>query len=511
MSRAGRVAVIGGGFSGAMTAAHLASRGVPTVVIEPGELGRGAAYARTPHPLLLNAPVSAMSALPEEPRHFEAWLERQRWSPSAAMAAARSGDRPHQPANMTGDRSVPGPRSAHRGAEAPSGPPGAGVLPHPFVAAPAGELGGCFAPRAMYGDYLEHTIAALSAGRLDVVRARAQAIERTAGGFAVRCDDGTELASASVVLALGNPAARTPDAVTGEEDGYVADPYRALADIGDTDPVALLGTGLTALDVIAALRAQGHRGRIVCASRRGLIPTAHAPRACEPVVVPRELVRQPHLPALLAWWRSRIERADAEHRGEVSQAMIAALRPLLSTLWRRLPLADRARFLRHVRPRWDVVRHRAPPSVRAVLDAGVADGSIAVLAARLAAVEETPRGLRCRFAAAGGGTTVHDVRWLVNCTGPERDIRRLDSPLVRSLVEHRMVEPDPLGLGVQTGPSGQLLGADGYIPDAFVVGPWRMADLWEASAVPELRAHAADTADALVGALAPGAIRTASV
>jgi len=268
---------------------------------------------------------------------------------------------------------------------------------------------------------------------------------------------------------------------------------------------------LTALDVISALRARGHRGQIVCASRRGLVPTPHGPRSREVATVPRELIRQPQLPALLAWWRARLARAPAANRGEVSQAMIVALRPLLSTIWRRLPVADRARFLRHVRPRWDVLRHRAPASVRAVLDAGVADGSIAVFAGRLAGVASTTSGLRCRFAAADGGAAAYDVRWLVNCTGPERDLRRLGSPLVRSLIERRMVEPDPLGLGVLTGPSGQLIGEHGYVPDAYVVGPWRMADLWEASAVPELRNHAAETADALVGALEHGAILRASV
>jgi uncharacterized NAD(P)/FAD-binding protein YdhS len=70
---------------------------------------------------------------------------------------------------------------------------------------------------------------------------------------------------------------------------------------------------------------------------------------------------------------------------------------------------------------------------------------------------------------------------------------------VRSLLAHRMLAPDPLGLGVLTGPSGQLIGEAGYVPDAFVVGPWRMADLWEASAIPELRQHAADTAAAIAG------------
>jgi uncharacterized NAD(P)/FAD-binding protein YdhS len=517
MSRDARVIVVGGGFSGAMTAAHLANRGVETVVIEPGALGRGSAYAATPDPLLLNAPVAAMSARPGAPRDFERWLERQRAALHGSPAAHAWMQANAAPVRIGGD-----PLSATIASGRPTGAapvrsgigasPGSAVgwlaaarrmAPELRAVRPAepepAPLSSWFVPRAIYGDYLEATIAELAQGRLATVAARAITVERTAGGYAVRCDDGRELTAVSVVFALGNALARTPSAVTGDEDGYAADPYRALASIGPGDPIALLGTGLTALDVISALRARGHRGRIVGVSRRGLLPTAHGARPHDGEVVPRELVRQPRLPALLRWWRSRIERVHGPLRGDVAAALVAALRPQLSTIWRRLPLSDRAVFLRHLRPRWDVIRHRAPAVVRAAVDTGVADGSIEIFAARLAAVGAIAAGLRCRFVTAQGNAIERDVRWLVNCTGPERDVRRLASPVVRSLLAHRMLAPDPLGLGVLTGPSGQLIGEAGYVPDAFVVGPWRMADLWEASAIPELRQHAADTAVAIAG------------
>jgi uncharacterized NAD(P)/FAD-binding protein YdhS len=468
-----RVIVIGGGFSGAMTAAHLAGAGVDVQVIEPGVLGRGLAYAATPYPLLLNTPVSAMSALRDVPRHFETWLERH---------------------------------DARRAADAVASPAAGASAPGPVGGQLAQRRGDEFVPRALYGDYLEHTIADLSRGQLDVVRARATSLARTDAGFTVRCDDGRQLAAPSVVLALGNAPPRRPAAVAGlapDDDRYQADPYRAIAAIGDTDPVAILGTGLTALDVLAALRARGHRGRVVCMSRRGLVPIAHGARPLTSFSVPRELVRQPRLHALLSWWRDRLERSTPMVDAAVCEvALIAALRPFMATIWRRLPLADRARFQRHIRPRWDVIRHRAPQAVRAAVDTGLAAGSLEILAGRLAAVEATTTGLRCQLAAADGRTLIRDVRWLVNCTGPERDVRRLGSPLVRSLLDHRLIAPDPLGLGVLTGPSGQLIGEDGFVPGAYVVGPWRMADLWEATAVPELRYHVADTAATIAGPLA---------
>jgi uncharacterized NAD(P)/FAD-binding protein YdhS len=454
-----RVIVIGGGFSGAMTAAHLAGRGIATTVLEPGALGRGVAYAATPYPLLLNTRASAMSALPDQPQHFEAWLEHR--LTTGAQAAAGPADR---------------------------------LLPLP-AGDGARAFANAFAPRAVYGDYLASTIAEVSRGQLDVVASRARDLLPTSRGFAVTCEDGRTLTCERVVLALGNAPPRTPSVVDGALPGYVAEPYAGIAAIDDGDPVAILGTGLTALDVICGLRARGHRGRITCISRRGLVPAAHGAPPRHAITVPRGLVRQPHLRTLLAWWRDAVTLARAD-RNDGEAAVIAALRPLLPTIWRRLPIADRARFLRHVRPRWDVLRHRAPPSVRAVLELGLAEGSIEIVAGRLDAARATPGGLRCEVANACG-TQARDVRWLLNCTGPERDLRRSRSALVHALLDRRLVAPDPLGLGVFTGTAGQLIGEDGLVRDAYVVGPWRMADLFEASAVPELRQHAADTAAAI--------------
>jgi uncharacterized NAD(P)/FAD-binding protein YdhS len=88
-----------------------------------------------------------------------------------------------------------------------------------------------------------------------------------------------------------------------------------------------------------------------------------------------------------------------------------------------------------------------------------------------------------------------DVGCLINCTGPERDVTRQELPLVRSLVARGLVTRDPMGLGVPSGPHGEI--GEGL----YAVGPWRIADLWESTAVGELRAHAADTAAAIAEAL----------
>lgn len=69
-----RVAIIGGGYSGAMTAVHLLRQHIKSLdvtIIEPRrELGWGLAYSTPSQQHLLNVPASGMSALPDEPDHF---------------------------------------------------------------------------------------------------------------------------------------------------------------------------------------------------------------------------------------------------------------------------------------------------------------------------------------------------------------------------------------------------------------------------------------------------------
>ena len=423
------VAVIGGGFSGAMTAAHLTARGVDNVVIEPGPVGRGVAYAETGSELLLNVPAGNMSARPDDKGHFAKWL-------------------------------------SGRGVEA------------------------TFAPRSLYGQYLGDAIVDVAGKPLAVAPTRATSVTSTKAGFRIACADGTQLSAHAFVLALGNAAPRRPDVIEASPH-WLADPYRAPSQIDRDAPVALLGTGLTALDVIVGLKQRGHRGPILAVSRRGLVPHAFDPSPQPPVEVPRVIVRSPRLSTLLAWWKSR------HWYGISDVAVVTALRPLLPTLWKRLPDADRRTFVRHLRARWDVLRHRAPPAIASTVEQARASGSLTFGTGTLVATARVGELLRCTFLTPKKTMLTRDVQYLVNCTGPERDVMRLQSPLVRSLIAQGLIERDSLGLGICTDGSGRLIGRDGYVPRGYTVGPWRIAEQWESTAVPELREQAMSTASAI--------------
>ena len=88
---------------------------------------------------------------------------------------------------------------------------------------------------------------------------------------------------------------------------------------------------------------------------------------------------------------------------------------------------------------------------------------------------------------------------VVNCTGPSSDVRRVGDPLLDALLGRRLLRPDPFALGVETAADGALLDAAGRPSRVlYLVGPLLKADYWEATAVPELRRHAARLAERLL-------------
>src|SRR4051794_26422775 len=78
-----RIIVIGGGFCGAAFAIHCArqaqdlSGAAEIIIVEPrAELGQGLAYGSEDPVHRVNVPAALMTMFPEEPLHFEAWLQR---------------------------------------------------------------------------------------------------------------------------------------------------------------------------------------------------------------------------------------------------------------------------------------------------------------------------------------------------------------------------------------------------------------------------------------------------
>ena len=334
--------------------------------------------------------------------------------------------------------------------------------------------------------------AAQSAGkpRLEWIRDEALTLSPTTDGATeIQLSGGRCLAADRVVLALGNSRPGDPLAAWDAEndsryfrDPWSADAYEGVESLGS---ILLVGSGLTSVDVAVQLRVRGCRGTIHVVSRHGLLPQPHkATDACPPFwneSSPKSAR------GLLRLVREQVRQAEPQ--GIEWQSVFDSLRPLVALIWRSLPEPERRRFLRHVRPYWEVHRHRAAPPIAQSVAEQISSGRIRVHAGRITDYKEDDRGARITYRdRRSGKTNSLRVDRVINCTGPESDCRRLESPLVSSLLAQGLARPDPLFLGLDVSLDGALVSRDRTTSQRlYAVGPARKGSLWESTAVPELR------------------------
>ncbi len=454
------IVIVGAGFSGTMVAVHLLRNGsddlTHVVLIERAtRFARGVAYGTTKPSHLLNVPVGRMSALPDDPDDFLNWAKRQ--DPSIG--------------------------------------------------------GHTFAPRALYGEYLNDLLdqaGKIAAPHVRITRLSDEVVDvrprRSDGRHIVALKSGKSLAAEQIVLALGNFAPADPligDMSFYQSSRYVRDPWSvdALAAIKADEPLLIVGTGLTMIDIVLELRDRGHHAPIHAVSRRGLLPQPHRSPTRPPTYRFSEQDVEAWDKSALGLLRQvRRELKVAARTGDDWREVINALRPVTQKLWRSLDHTEQRRFLRHIRPLWEVHRHRAPNESATIIQAMIDAGRLVIHRGRICSFAPKGEGVEIAIQPRGSNR-LERIRagHVVNATGPETDLSRVRDPLLASLRGRGLIRPDALGLGLDANDEGAVITAEGEAhPAISVIGPLRRGQLWESTAVPELRVEAANLAKRLL-------------
>jgi uncharacterized NAD(P)/FAD-binding protein YdhS len=452
------IAIVGAGFSGTLVAVHLlrqTERPVTVHLIErdPSHFARGVAYGTGAGCHLLNVPAGNMSAFPNRLDHFLRWAEAR----------------------------------AER------------LFDPPWVTAVGAKT---FLPRRAYGDYLSELLDEAeqeAGGRALLLRRidKASGLELHTEGVDIRLASGDRVRADKAVLALGNfPPGNPPlaDPSFYESRRYHRNPWRegVLDALLQTDACLLVGSGLTMVDWVVSLSEAGYRGTIHVLSRRGLWPEAHRLGQAADFTLAGES------PSVRGWLRA-VRRRIADDGGDW-RPVVDALRPSTQALWSGLSAVEQRRFLRHLRPFWEVHRHRLAPPVAERLHALAEAGRLVRHTGRILACGDSGGGVEVRYRPRrSAGEETFQVGAVVNCSGSDSNYRRLESAFVRDLLRQGLIGPDPLALGLNVAADGALVDARGQASDRlYTLGPSRKGQLWETTAVPELRGQAAALAALLV-------------
>jgi uncharacterized NAD(P)/FAD-binding protein YdhS len=443
-----RIIIVGGGLSGTLLALQLAGNKDAEIILlekNPQMLGRGIAYHYDFTHQPLNVPAAGMSLYPDQPDHFVEWLQNNSFRYNHLLPS---------------------------------------VSPKTFV------------PRKIFGDYIvEHLNRAHheQAGSFQIRIDEVLSIKRLGAKLEATLESGIKLEADHIVLALGNfpPGDLFPDnqEVIGAQ-GYFPNPWtdRVYSHLDGNENILLVGTGLTAVDVVLGLKTRNFKGKISMLSRRGKLPLPHD-LSQPPVEIadpgylsPRDAFR---------WLTNEIRK----RRNTPWTSVMDGIRPHTQNIWKRWSWDEKKYFMRRLRPIWEVVRHRIPAQSSTILSEMVAAGQLHIGKAKINSAQLHANGIEV-FWNDDHGTHSGVYQKVINCTGPESNYRKVKLPVLANLVEQGMVVNDPIGLGILCTDKGNILDRNNEpVTGLWCMGPMRKAVLWETTAIRELRLQAKELAE----------------
>jgi uncharacterized NAD(P)/FAD-binding protein YdhS len=189
-----------------------------------------------------------------------------------------------------------------------------------------------------------------------------------------------------------------------------------------------------------------------------------------------------------------------EYSGGDWRDAFAALRPHTTEIWEKMDDKQRRQFIRHLQPYWDSHRHRVAATIYDQFEAAKINGIVKTFAGRIKSFEEMQGHVDVHVQPRGScDLSIVRVEYVINCTGPASNLKRVENDLVKQLISENRITPDKLGLGLHLASNGAVIGENGKVSSSlYYVGPLLKADKWEATAVPELRIYARDLAMVLL-------------
>lgn len=452
-----KIAILGGGVAGVSVAMQLIKQAAKPLTLEifdqSGQFGRGLAYQPRQVAHLLNVAAGKMSLDPTLPDDFLHWLQQQ-----AQFAADE-----------------------------------------PAVLAQA------YLPRAVFGDYVaqrwqEALALAVQKGlQVSLRTAKVTALDVTDHTAPRLQSEGDWQGYHQLVLACGNELPRHPAgfAELTNHPAYVHNPWSDawLKKLKPDSTVLILGNGLTMVDTLLSLRAAGLKTPVLSVSPHGYGMLPHRHPGLLLSQFSQTLPQQASLRQLLRLFNRA--RHQVRRLGVSAEPLIDALRPHTQRYWQQFSPTEKTLFMRRLRHLWGVARHRVPLHLHDQLQQQRLHGLLAVHAGKVLSVCPAGNQLALQInSRVHRDMPAHEFDFkadlVLNCTGPEQDYRNLPGHLLQQAIAAGTLSAGPLGLGLAADVASlRLKDSSGVVqPAVFAIGSLLRGELWESTALHEIRQQA---------------------
>lgn len=449
-----KIGIIGGGFTGTMTAVQLVEKATEAFEIflinERETLNKGIAY--NPYSLkhLLNVTTGKMSAYPHLPDHFLNWvMEREDFKMKDRTFIANS-----------------------------------------------------FLPRKLYGTYLcsiwENNLEAarLKQIRITLIDNFVVDLDTDGDRIVITLDNESIVEVNECVIATGNhvpgnPSIKNADFYSSKR--YFQNPWKieSVINVEDSLPVLIMGNGLTMVDTVLGLLEHGFKGKIYSISPNGFNILPHRHGGLKYTKLTEELGDTPSLFDLVRLFNKHIK--SVREYGVSSEPVIDSLRPYTQKIWQSFSDREKSIFMSRLRHLWGVARHRIPLHSHDKMQQLRIDRRLHIRSGRIIDLTETGQSVIAEYFDKKEGVSKKvEVSRVINCTGPDTNLMNRDKSFLKNCLLRGTLCQDNLKLGIRADTdSFQILDQEG-IPhkNLYTIGSNLKGDLWESTAVNELRGQA---------------------
>lgn len=449
-----KIGIIGGGFCGMMTATRLVeSAAIPLeiYIIEPNpEIGKGIAYQSYSDQHLLNVIASKMSAYEELPNHFLDWV----------------------------------------------------MTKEPYKNEDRELLSRAFLPRNLYGAYLstiwKNTIQLAESKEinLQIIQNFVKDIDIKKNNIIIFTDSNQEIAVDYGILATGNLLPRNPKIKNNnfyaEKNNYHQNPWglQSVKDSKKEKKILIIGNGLTMVDTVFGLIEQGFSGKIYSLSPNGFHLLPHRGNGIVYTKLLEEISEELTLNDLAKTIIKHIR--IVRKYGLSAEPVIDSLRPITQKLWISFSESQKKNFLSRFRYLWNIARHRIPLHSHDKIQQYRTSGNLQPITGAI--VDFNSKGNEIEITYFDKKQKKEQqllVDRVINCTGPETDFSKLENSFIKNKIQEEFLAQDSMKLGLKSDFANfnlQNKNCENY-PHFFSVGNLMKGELWESTAVGDIRIH----------------------
>lgn len=437
------LAIIGGGISGSLLVIHLAKQAKYRIKITlydyRGAFYRGIPYSTDFKEHIMNAPAKRMSCIDEDPYHLVKWLQQN-----------------YDRYNLT-----------------------------------FSDCSEAFIPRHLFGTYVQSTLEETLQNNpnicLKTIKKEVVDIIQLPIGYKIISDDNSKERVHKAVLCTGFQFPATPYDIRRSEEllkKYIGNPwdFKSLGKISKREDVAIIGSGLSMVDVLLYLNYLKYKGKVFVVSRSGKFPQPQIIKNIPPEYSINSSCIPQGLLSNLRFFQNTVEKAREE--GVPWEAVMTGFRPHFQTIWSKFTRSEKATFLRHLSSLWSSHRFRCPENLLVLVQRLIEEQRLHLCKGKIEHIC-ADRG-RMNLRISSGHSAICD--WIINCTGSNTKFVENSSTLLQNLLKTGIIKVDQLGIGLEVNYSSQLIDINNRTQEyLFAIGILTRGVFGDITAITDIR------------------------